>query len=51
MATTLTGDTLIIGQDLYTSSSVPQHVIGQKAVTSDGRVFRYVLAGATALVP
>lgn len=51
MSTNLTGDTMIIGQDLYTSSATQQHVLGQKAVTPDGRTFRYVLAGATALVP
>ena len=51
MATSLTGEAMIIGQDLYTSSATQQHSLGQKAVTGDGRVFRYVLAGATALVP
>lgn len=47
----LTGATQIIAQDLYTSSSTQQHVLGQLAYTSDGRGFRYCKVGGTALVP
>lgn len=50
MATSLSADTLIVGQDVFTSSSTQMHNLGQKAVTQDGRAFRYILAGATALV-
>ena len=41
----------IVGQDLYTSSSTPAHQVGARAVTGDGRVFRYTKCGGTALVP
>lgn len=39
-------------QDLFSSSSTQGGMqLGAKAVTGDGREFRFVLAGATALVP
>ena len=39
-------------QDLFTSSATAGGMIpGNKAMTGDGREFRFVLAGATALVP
>ena len=47
----LTGETQIIGQQLHSSSSVPQHILGELAWTADGRGFRYCKAGDTALVP
>jgi len=50
MAVQLTSDPQGIGQALYESSATPKHNIGERAVTSDGRVFRYVKAGGTALV-
>lgn len=51
MATKLTGFPLISGQDVYTDSSTQQMPLGVYAETDDGRGFRYVKAGATALVP
>lgn len=47
----LTGATQIVPQDLYTSSSTAQAVVGQLAFTPDGRGFRYVKNGGTAMVP
>lgn len=39
-----------IFQPAFSSVSTPLHKIGEKAETADGRKFRYVLAGASALV-
>lgn len=50
MSTQLGGSVQISGQDLFTSSTVQQHVLGDKTFSSDGRAFRYVKAGASALV-
>jgi len=50
MSAQLTSDPQGIGQPLYTSSSTQAHALGERAVTSDGRVFRYAKAGASALV-
>lgn len=47
----LTCDLQSIGQSLFSSSSDQAHQLGTKAVSPDGRVFRYVKAGAVALVP
>lgn len=41
---------VISGQPAFSSSATALHKIGQQAVTGDGRKFRYVLAGAVALV-
>ena len=41
---------IISGQPAFEDESTPRHKIGQLAVTGDGRHYRYVLAGATALV-
>jgi hypothetical protein len=51
MATQLTGSVQVAGQDIYQTSTVQNHVLGDKAFTNDGRAFRYVKAGASALVP
>lgn len=52
LPSTSLGATLqIVGQDLYTSSSTQQHVLGSYAETPDGRGFRYCKNGGTALVP
>ena len=51
MATTLTGYPLIIGQDVYSNSSVQQLPLGTYAETNDGRGFRYVKVGAVDTVP
>lgn len=40
-----------IGQGLFESSTVPLHTLGERVATNDGRAYRYVLAGGTALVP
>jgi hypothetical protein len=39
-----------IGQEDFVSSATPVHVVGTRAVTADGRVYRYVKAGASDLV-
>lgn len=44
----LTSDMLINPQDLFTSSSVQQAVLGARAVTTDGRAVRYAKMGAVA---
>ena len=40
----------VLGHDEYTSSTIQLHRLGTRAVTRDGRVFRYAQAGATPLV-
>src|ERR1035437_3387004 len=44
-------DLTITDGDLTTNVAVQQHVLGARATTGDGRYFRYVKAGAVALVP
>lgn len=51
MATTLGPTALITSGGVYTTSTVQQAQLGDKAYSADGRTFRYVLAGAVALVP
>lgn len=51
MATQLGPSIEVTAQDLYTSSTTQQHVLGSKAFSTDGRTFRYVKVGASALVP
>lgn len=51
MATKIGGTVQITAQDVFTQSTVQQHDLGAKAYSSDGRTFRYVKAGAVALVP
>lgn len=46
----LGGSVQVAGQDLYTSSTIQQHGLGDKTFSSDGRTFRYVQAGGTLLV-
>ncbi len=50
MATQLGPSVQVTAQDLYTYSTLQQHVLGEKAFSNDGRTFRYVKAGAVALV-
>jgi len=50
MGVNLTSDPQGAGQPLYTSSSTASHALGERLVTSDGRVFRYAKAGASNLV-
>jgi len=51
MATQIGGSVQIAAQELYTTSAVSLHNLGDKAFSTDGRAFRYVKAGASALVP
>lgn len=51
MATQLGGTVQIVAQDVYKTSTIQQHVLGEKAYSSDGRTFRYAKVGAVALVP
>lgn len=48
---TLRSNLQVSPQELYTSSSTQGTDLGALATTGDGRVFRYVLAGGTTLVP
>lgn len=50
MAGQLTADPQVAGQALYVSSATRLHNLGERMVTSDGRVFRYAKAGAVDLV-
>lgn len=47
----LTSDILVGPSGLYTSSDLAYAPLGARAVTGDGREFRYARAGGTALVP
>lgn len=51
MASQLGADLVITAGDLTLNTSTQQHTLGARATTGDGRVFRYALAGGTALVP
>jgi len=51
MATNLGSGILVSPQDLYSYSTVQQTDLGARALSSDGRSFRYALAGAVALSP
>ena len=41
MSTTFTGPVQIYGQDIFTASNIPQHALGERGVTAEGRSFRY----------
>jgi hypothetical protein len=47
----LTANTQAIPQDLFTESSTQQLDLGAEVTAGDGRRYRYVLVGGTALVP
>lgn len=49
--TLLTSDPQAVPQPLYSDSSTAMAALGQRVVTPDGRVFRYVKNGAVAMVP
>lgn len=51
MATQLGPTPMTLAQDLFTSGTTQNHVLGEKAYSNDGRTFRYVKVGAAALVP
>lgn len=42
---------IVVSQGIFDQSTVQNNVLGEKAFTNDGRTFRYVKAGAAALVP
>lgn len=46
----LSGFTELYGQEIFSSSTRQSHKLGQLGMTADGRFFRYVKAGASALV-
>lgn len=50
MASVLKGDLLVTPSEIYSSSSTQGTDLGARATTGDGRVFRYVLNGATTVV-
>lgn len=50
MASNLTGPVLVAAQGIFSESSVQMHRLGEIAFSNDGRAFRYVKAGGTALV-
>lgn len=47
---TLKNDLIVSPQDLYITTDTAQADLGAKAVTADGREFRYAKAGGTALI-
>ena len=49
--TAFSGDIQIAASSPFSTSAVAEHVLGSRAKTPDGKIFRYVQAGATALVP
>lgn len=50
MKSQLTGPVTVAAQGIYSESSSQLHNIGEIAYSNDGRAFRYVKAGGTALV-
>lgn len=50
MSTSIGPTVLIAAQDVLTTSTTSQQNLGDKAYSPDGRTFRYVKAGASALV-
>lgn len=48
--TLMTGDPQSIPQNLFSDSATPQAQVGQRVVSPDGRVFRYVKNGTTTAV-
>jgi hypothetical protein len=49
--TSITGAITISQGDVFSDSSVQEHVLGTVGYADNGRAFRYVKAGGTALVP
>ena len=49
-STQLSGSVSVVAAELFSDSSVKQHNLGELIFSNDGRAFRYVLAGGTALV-
>lgn len=50
MPSKLSGPTTLFAQDLFVSQAGKVHELGTIGLTSDGRIFRYCLAGGTSLV-
>ena len=50
MSTVLTGPVTVVGQSLHSSSSIRSHNLGETVFSSDGRAYRYCLAGGADLV-
>jgi GTP:adenosylcobinamide-phosphate guanylyltransferase len=51
MATSISTSVLVSPQDVFTTSSTANTIVGARATTGDGRMFRYAQAGAVTLVP
>lgn len=51
MTTALGNNPNVVSQGLYDQSTVQNEGLGEKAYSPDGRTFRYVQVGASALVP
>lgn len=47
----VSGDVVVVGQPIMSSSATQLHKLGERVVDGSGRVFRYCKAGGTALVP
>jgi hypothetical protein len=50
MGRNLTGDPVVVGQELFSSSATPKATPGERVTDGFGRKFRYVKNGAVALV-
>ena len=50
MSTVLTGPVTVVGQNLHSSSATRAHNLGETVFSSDGRAYRYCLAGGADLV-
>ncbi len=50
MARQLTSDPGVVGQELFSSSSIPKHALGERVTDGFGRTFRYVKAGGLLVV-
>lgn len=46
----LSNQDLQLGQNYFTTSTTPQHALGQRGMMPDGRTFRYAQAGAVDLI-
>ena len=49
--TSLTGQVEIVGQSLFSTSTLANHRLGEIAYANNGNAYRYAKAGAVALVP
>lgn len=51
MSPKTTSHTQAVVQDVWATSATPENILGSKVITNDGRIYRYVLNGATELAP